>query len=167
MLRLKPLSTDAIPAALAKAERYRLLGEPEEAESICLDVLAVDRQNRAARVTLLLALTDQFSGQSGQAIVRAREALAGLDDVYEREYYEGIICERRARAQLAHGGHGSSRAARAWLEEALAHYARAEQHRPAGNDDAILRWNACVRLIERYPDAGDVDDDRSQLIMLE
>ena len=115
MLHLKPLSADAIPAALGKAERYRLLNEPGQAESICLDVLAVDPQNQAARVTLILALTDQFGGQPAAALARAREALALLDGQYERAYYDGIICERRARAQLAHGGHGSAQAAREWL----------------------------------------------------
>ena len=167
MLQLKPLSKDAIPAALGKAERYRLLNEPGQAESICLDVLAIDPGNQAARVMLILALTDQFGGQPAQALARAREALPHLDGAYERAYYGGIICERRARAQLAHGGHGSADAGREWLKEALTHYAHAEQHRPAGNDDAILRWNACVRLIDRYPDVGEVDDDRVRMMMLE
>ena len=57
---LKTLHAEALPRALEKAERYRLLNEPSEAESICLDVLAIDRDNQAALVTLLLALTDQF-----------------------------------------------------------------------------------------------------------
>jgi hypothetical protein len=26
-------------------------------------------------------------------------------------------------------------------------YEKAEAARPAGNDDAILRWNACLRLL--------------------
>jgi hypothetical protein len=167
MLHLKPLSKDAIPAALGKAERYRLLNEPGQAESICLDVLAVDPHNQAARVMLILALTDQFGGQPAAALARAREALAGLEGAYEREYYEGILCERRARAQLAHGGHGSAHAAREWLKDALGHYERAERHRPAGNDDAILRWNACVRLLEHFPDVGDIEDDRTRMMMLE
>ena len=57
---LKPMSKDAVPGALAKAERYRLLNEPGEAESICLDILQVDPQNEDALVMMLLALTDQF-----------------------------------------------------------------------------------------------------------
>jgi hypothetical protein len=32
---LKPISIASIPRALEKAERYRLLNEPEQAESIC------------------------------------------------------------------------------------------------------------------------------------
>jgi len=42
MFDLKPLSKNAIPAALAKAERYRLLNEPMQAASICEDVLRVE-----------------------------------------------------------------------------------------------------------------------------
>src|ERR1700722_16262182 len=56
----KPISPDAVPLALEKAERYRLLNEPAQAESICLDVLAVDPDNQRALVMLLLALSDQF-----------------------------------------------------------------------------------------------------------
>jgi ATP/maltotriose-dependent transcriptional regulator MalT len=167
MYPLKPLSQEAIPAALDKAERYRLLNEPGQAESICLDVLAVDAHNQHALVTMILALTDQFSGQPAEALQRARAALARLDGEYDRVYYDGIICERRARAQLAHGGHGSAQAAREWLKDALRHFERAEGIRPHGNDDAILRWNACVRLLERHPEVGDLDDDQSRLLMLE
>ena len=54
MFELKPLSKNAIPAALAKAERYRLLNEPMQAASICEDVLRVEPDNAAARVALIL-----------------------------------------------------------------------------------------------------------------
>ena len=168
MLPLKPLSRDAIPAALGKAERYRLLNEPGQAESICLDVLAIDPGNQAALVTLILSLSDQFAGQQhAAALQRAREALTRLAGEYERAYYEGILCERRARAQLADGHHGSALAAREWIKEALDHYARAEQHRPPGTDDAILRWNACVRRLERHPQVVEPGDDRTRMMMLE
>ena len=60
MFELKTLSKSAVPAALAQAERYRLLNEPAEAESICLDVLRVEPDNQDALVTLVLSLTDQF-----------------------------------------------------------------------------------------------------------
>jgi len=49
---------------LTKAERYRLLNEPEEAESICRDILDVDPTHEAALVNFLLALTDQFPRRS-------------------------------------------------------------------------------------------------------
>ena len=61
MFELKPLSPDAIPQALEKAHHYRLLNEPAEAESICLDVLEIDPDNQQALVTLLLALTDRLT----------------------------------------------------------------------------------------------------------
>ena len=60
MFELKRLSADAIPAALEKALRYRLLNDPAEAESICHDVLRIDPENQQALVNLLLALTDRF-----------------------------------------------------------------------------------------------------------
>ncbi|HUL75615.1 MAG TPA: hypothetical protein VLT86_21050 [Vicinamibacterales bacterium] len=166
-MHLKPLSKDAIPGALAKAERYRLLNEPGQAESICLDVLAVDPDHQPARVMLILALTDQFGEHPAAALQRARDILPHLHDAYERAYYAGLICERRARAQLAKGGHGSSQAAHEWLKDALQHYAEAETRRPSGNDDAILRWNACVRLLEQHPGAASADDSGARLLMLE
>ena len=167
MLPLKPLSKDAIPGALGKAERYRLLNEPGQAESICLDVLAVDPDNQPALVMLILALTDQFVEHPAGALQRARAELPKLTSAYDRAYYAGIICERRAKSQLAQGGHGASQAAREWLKEALDHYQQAEALRAPGNDDAILRWNACVRLLERHPEVTGFDDENSRLMMLE
>jgi hypothetical protein len=167
MLKLKPMSIDAIPAALGKAERYRLLNEPGQAESICLDVLAVSPTQQQALATLILALTDQFGQHPAAALARAREILPRLDSEYDRAYLAGIICERRAKAQLARGGHGAAQAAREWVKEALEHYARAETLRPAGNDDPILRWNACVRLLERHPEVEGVEDQSAGLMMLE
>src|ERR1700741_944263 len=105
MHELKPLSHDAVDAALAKAERYRFLNEPSEAESICLDILNIDATNQHAQITLLLALTDQFA-EAPAAHQRAKDALAALQSEYDRAYYAGLIAERRAKAQLARGGPG-------------------------------------------------------------
>jgi hypothetical protein len=165
MFQLKPLSPDAVTSALAKAERYRLLNEPRQAESICLDVLALDATQQQALTTLVLSLTDQFGGHPASVPARAREVLPLLDRPYDRAYYAGLICERLAIAQLARGAHGAVQAAGEWLKDALGHYAEAERLRAPGNDDAILRWNACVRLLHAQPD-GD-DDTRSTPIMLE
>jgi len=52
-----------------------------------------------------------------------------------------------------------------WLREALAFFERAEAIRPAHNDDAVLRWNACARLLERLPDVQ--PDSREEPIQLE
>jgi len=142
---LKVLSVDAVPRALAKAERYRLLNEPGEAESICLDALAVDPSNQPALTTLLLALTDQFGQDARTCVTRAWQTVAKLEDAYEREYYTGLIHERRAKAH--HEAPGSGPLVYDWLRQAMECYERAEAIRPGGNDDAILRWNACARLI--------------------
>ena len=166
MIALKPLSREAVPAALEKAERYRLLNEPGEAESICLDVLDTEPDNQSARVILVLALTDQF-GDSPGAGHRAEEVLAEIRDDYEREYYRGIVAERRAKAQLSRGGPGGAIGAYEWLTEAMEAYERAEAIRPPGNDDPILRWNACARVLMRHPHLGPAVEDRGELEMLE
>ena len=147
MFDLKPLSKEAIPAALEKAMRYRLLNEPGEAESACHDILRADPENHDALITLFLALTDRFGKGYGVGVLQAGEVLARLRDPYERAYYAGILCERQAKAQLQHGGPGSGFEAYEFLREAMAHYEKAEVIRPPGNDDALLRWNACARII--------------------
>ena len=147
MFELKPLSKEAIPAALDKAMRYRLLDEPGEAESICHDVLRIEPENQHALVILLLALTDRFGKGYAVGITQAQEVLPRLRDPYERAYYAGLVSERRAKAQLRQSGPGSGHAAYQLLREAMAAYEKAEAIRPAGNDDALLRWNACARMI--------------------
>jgi hypothetical protein len=37
------------------------------------------------------------------------------------------------------------------IEEAMGFFERAEKIRPPDNDEAILRWNRCVRLVESRP----------------
>jgi hypothetical protein len=143
MFELKPIHREAIPNALKKAELYRLLNEPAQAESICCDVLQVDAHNQQALITLLLALTDQFD--QGIAINRPQEFLPQLHGEYERAYYAGLIYERKGRAQLSQGLPGARFTAYELLREAMFWYERAEAIRPPDNDDAMLRWNACVR----------------------
>jgi len=162
MLEPKPVTREGLPRALEKAERYRLLNEPVEAESICLDVLAVDPQSRQALIVLLLALTDQFEEGTSDALQRAREVLPRLRDEYERAYYAGIICERRAKARLKHGGLGAGYSAYEALQEAMRWYEKAEALRPPGNDDAVLRWNTCVRILQRRHDLRAAPVDRSE-----
>ena len=150
MFQLKPLSRDAIAHSLERARHYRVLNEPIEAESICLDVLCVDPQNHEALVTLLLARTDQFG--AGVTDAQARELLPRLADEYERAYYAGIISERRAKARLHQGALGAGFDAYEGFREAMAHYERADALKPDGNDDAILRWNTCARILMRSPE---------------
>jgi hypothetical protein len=149
---LKPLSREAVPAALEKAHRYRLLNEPVEAESICRDILEIDPDHQEALVTLLLALTDQFEDHLGSAGEQARQVLARIRDEYTRTYHTGIACERRAKAHVKRGGPRSKHLAYDWLRQAMEMYERAAAIRPSGNDDAILRWNTCVRILRSKPD---------------
>jgi len=148
----KPISPQSVPAALQKAERYRIINDPSSAESICLDVLTVDPGNQQALVTLLLAITDQFPEGPTEGVRRAREVLPRLGDEYKRAYYAGIICERCAKALMRPGAPGLGEKAYHWLREAMGWYEKAEQQRPAGNDEAILRWNTCARILARHPE---------------
>jgi tetratricopeptide (TPR) repeat protein len=147
MFELKPLSREAIPAALEKAHRYRLLNEPLEAESICRDILEVEPNNQEAIVALLLALTDQFDERPNPCLEQAREVLSRIRDEYSRTYHAGILCERRAKTQLKRGGSRAGHIAYDWFKEAMEHYEEAAAIRPPGNDDAILRWNTCARIL--------------------
>ena len=149
MFELKPLSVDSIPRALEKAERYRLLNEPAEAESICQDILRIEPDNRQALVMLILALTEQFDDGVPGIHAEAREVVARLRDRYERAYYAGIIAERRGKSLLRGGGPGASTVGHESIRDAMELYEEAEALRPSGNDDALLRWNACARLLMR------------------
>ena len=149
MAELKQLSTNAIPGALEKAERYRLLNEPAEAESICLDVLEVDPGNQHALITLLLAITDRFSKDYGVSNTEAKEILGKIKGDYEHAYYSGILAERRAKVQLARGTPGCGHLAYEGFREAMHWFEKAEALRASGNDDALLRWNTCARMMAR------------------
>jgi tetratricopeptide (TPR) repeat protein len=145
-MTLKPISKSGIARALAKAEMYRYVNEPGEAESICRDVLAADPENQAALALLGLALADQFCGTVSDRCAEAGRIIQSLKDPYERLYYTGLLNERRAKAQI-HAGRPPHVLA-PLLENAMACFEKAEKIRPEGNDDAILRWNRCARLLE-------------------
>ncbi len=150
MPKLKTITRAGIPAALQKAERYRLLNDSSAAESICLDVLSVDPENQAAVVMLLLSITDQIGHELSEGVQRSRELLDRIADEYQRAYYAGIICEREAKALLHRDAPGARHVVSEWLRDAMSCYEKAESIRPAGNDSAILRWNTCARLLARH-----------------
>jgi hypothetical protein len=158
---LKPLSREAIPAALEKAHRYRLLNEALEAESICRDILAADPANQDATVTLLLALTDQFAERPSPCLEQARQLLPRITDEHGRHYYAGIICERRAKAQLKRGGLHAGYIAYDWFKEAMEHFEKAAAVRPPGNDGAILRWNTCARILMDNPRLAPTPEEKT------
>lgn len=158
MAKPRPISKAGVPAAMEKATRYRLLNEPLQAESICRDILAIDADNQEALITLLLAITDQFDNAIASSLNDANDLLPQIKGAYARPYYEGIVNERWGNAQLAKGIHASV----GWFSAAMRCYAKAEELSEPDNDDAILRWNSCVRIMDRYefahePMTHDVD----------
>ena len=144
--QLKAISLEGVDEALSKVELYRFLNQPEEAESICHDVLAVAPGHQLALRLLGLAITDQFTGSPTDRYADAETTFQQLSDRYERLYYMGLMHERRAKAQLQ--ARRPPHTLLVLLEEAMRCYEEAEKIRPTGNDDAILRWNRCVRVIQ-------------------
>jgi hypothetical protein len=144
--QLKSISKAGIAEASAKVELYRYLNEPEEAESICRDILAVEPKHQLALRLLGLTITDQFIGGASDRYLEVEEIFQRLADPYERVYYSGLLHERRAKAQLRAGQ--PPHTLLPLFERALRYFGEAEKIRPAGNDDAILRWNRCVRLLQ-------------------
>ena len=144
---LKKISPESIPTALEKALRYRLLNEPMQAESICRDILAIDPENQEALITLLLSLTDHFGTHFTKSLDDAKQVLPHLKGDYERAYYEGIIYERWANAQLA--SHLPGDVAYGWYREAMRCYDRAQDATPDNDPDAALRWNTCARILQQ------------------
>ena len=163
--QLKQLSRDGVASALEKAQRYRLLNEPHEAESICLDILAVEPAHAQAHITLILALSDQL----GEDLVHFDEAMRAIAALtgYERIYYEGIVCERRAKAHHRSGGVFAGALAYDWFRRAMDCFETAANAptRPAGNEDAILRWNTCARLLMRHPELTPHVDPQDETLL--
>ncbi len=148
--QLKTISKTGIAEALAKVQHYRYLNQAEEAESICRDVLAVDPENQMALRLLGLTITDQFKSTISDGFREAQSCFEKLSSPYERSYYQGILHERRAKAQLRAGHLAHSLLAS--FENAMRCFEEAEKIRPAGNDDALLRWNHCLRLRQSIPE---------------
>src|SRR4051794_20437486 len=166
MFELKPISHDSVPGALAKAERYRLLNEPGEAESICRDILEIEPDNQPALISLILALTEQH-GYDSRAFADAVEIVERLESAYDRAYYAGIAWERRAKARNDSGNHSAHRYAYDWLINAMALFQEAERLRAPGNDDTVLRWNACVRYLGCHKELAPTADEMPEPIVSE
>jgi len=150
MFELKPISKDAIPQALERAMRYRLLNDPWQAESICRDILQAEPDNHQAKITLILSITDQFDGRYRGYPSEAMELISRLEDSYERLYYQGLIYERQASAAMKRGVPRSKYIAYELLRKAMGFYQKAEKSRPDKNEESLLRWNACVRMINKH-----------------
>lgn len=159
MFELKKIHSDAIPAALERVERYRLLNEPRVAQSICHDVLAVEPDNHEALVGLILSMTDSFAHGTDVSAKSVLDLVPRLENLYDRHYYTGVVHERQAKARLNRAYPGANFDAFELLTEAMHWFEQAEEAHPDGNDDAILRWNLCARMIMNNKLEGRPTDD--------
>lgn len=150
MPELKPISKKAIPQALEKAMRYRLLNQPWQAESICRDILRADPDNQQAVYTIVLAMTDQFEGKYKKSLSKILEVVSKLTDTYQSEYCLGLIYERQAWTAMKRQTPRADFIAYDYLERAMEHFENAEQIRPKKNEESVLRWNACARFINQH-----------------
>ncbi len=166
MFELKNLHVDAVATAQKKAVRYRLLNEPRLAESICRDILNVDDSNQDTIITLILALSDQFGSEgAGGGVSEAMGLIPRLAGEYERRYYSGVVCERRAWAQFRVRSPASGHIAYDWFRQAMDHFESAEKMSPEGNDDAILRWNTCARVINTRADVCPAPEEHGESML--
>ncbi len=151
MAELKPISKKAIPAALEKANHYRLLNQPWQAESICRDILQAEPSNQKVVYTLILSITDQFEKNKFKtSLSKAMQLAKQLTDQYQQEYCTGLIYERQAMAAINRSTPRAGYIAFEYIQRAMTHYENAEKIRPESNDESVLRWNACVRFIQKH-----------------
>jgi tetratricopeptide (TPR) repeat protein len=146
---LKALGARNLVTAISLAKHYRDLNQPEEAESICRDILAVAPDEADALRTLGLALTDRFPTSWVTLFDEACTIFAKLKSDYERIYYTAVAWERYAKAQLENGrGHNAIHA----FEEAMRGFEEAERIGPADDPAPILHYNRCVRALTTHPE---------------
>lgn len=166
MYTLKTITAEAIPTALEKARQYRLLNDPNDAESICRDILAVQPDHQEALVTLLLALTDKFVEFGiSPSFDQARELVDRLDPGHCRPYFAGIVYERRAKYHLRQGSPGAGPAAHRWLMRAMESFDLAMAGCDRRNQEAVLRWNSCARLLNSNPEIKADEGDSGQMLL--
>ena len=166
MVKLKTIKPEAVSSALKMAKRYRMLNEPDEAESICLDILAVESGHQDALITMLLALTDKFNDNGlDPSFDTALEVVDQLDTAYCKFYYQGIVFERRAKFHLKQGGPGGGAIAHEWFVKAMESFAEAMAGCDPDNQDAVLRWNSCARIINSHPDVRPDDNSSSEMLL--
>ncbi len=159
MLLIKPLSKDSIPEALIKAKHYRLLNDPWQAESICRDILKVEPDHQLTLSYLILAISDQFGKEKSASLHEAKEFCSKLTGQYEQLYFRGLIEERLGKAALNRSTPRAKYIAYEHYRNAMEFYDKAEKIQPEKNQDAVLRWNACVRRIQEF-DLKSSQDDR-------
>ena len=146
MFALKALSHEGVASALAKAEHYRLLKRTGRSGEHLPRYSRHRARNQQALICLVLAQSDQIArdSRSFHSALATVQKLQGSTSV---PITAGIVWERRAKALDAERGRGTHHSVYEWVVKALDCFAQAERLRPAGNDDAVLRWNTCVRFL--------------------
>jgi hypothetical protein len=147
MFEFKQLGKEAIPAAIEKAKQYRLLNEPGAAQSICLDILEIEPDNQEALVINILAMTDRLNRDYSVDNSQIQTYLNRITDGFQKAYYTGIVFERRAKAILRKGSLGSEDTVFELFRQAMECFDKAESLSSDQNDNAILRYNHCLRII--------------------
>jgi hypothetical protein len=71
-----------------------------------------------------------------------------------------VIAERHAVAKLEARVPGAGFIAWELIQDAMELYEKAETLRPTGNDDALLRWNCCQRLMGLHPEIRESPRER-------
>jgi hypothetical protein len=166
MIELKKLSSEATSSALEKAKQYRLLNEPDETESICMDILAVDPTHQETLITLFLALTDKFV-ESGlnPSFENAQKVISQMDSDFCKSYYTGILFERRAKFHYKQDTPGSGAVAYDWFAKAMKAFGEALSGCDPDNQDALLRWNSCARFINSHQDLESFGTDQPESML--
>jgi len=147
MFELKRLSEDAIPAALEKALRYRLLNEPAEAESICHDVLEIDPENQEALILLLLALTDRFGKGYAVGVIQAQKFYPASTVIMSGPIMRESSVNAEPKLNCGKAIRVRAITPMNFCADAMRWFEKAEELRPPRNDDALLHWNTCARII--------------------
>ncbi len=147
---------NTINSALDKAKQYRLLLEPELAVSICLDIFNIDKKHQETIIVYILALSDNLSKQKNDT--KIFDAIKLLTSEYHKKYYTGIYHERKALSLMK--GNMSASFAYNLFTKAMDFYKQAIEISADDNDDAILRYNSCIRIIQhnRLSPRQDNDD---------
>ena len=102
-----------------------------------------------------------------RACQNALAAASKLEGAYERAYYSGIVWERRAKAVNDENARGLHHTVYEWVVKALGCFDEAGELRPPDNDDALLRWNTCVRFLARNPNLAPRSDEAPEPIISE
>ena len=73
-----------------------------------------------------------------------------------------MISERLGNTRIRQGDPGARTSAYHALRDAMSHYETAMDFAPPRNDDAILRWNTCARMIMQNPEIQPLSENDPQ-----